>query len=161
VQDVQDHGHTRSEVTERVAAGITNPAAPDAVADETMEEFTMRKMIPVLIASSALACGASYPAPTQRMADAQSAERSARELGAQRQPKAELHLKLAQEQIAAASRLINDGDNERATFVLARAKADAELAVALAREENARAEAQRAVDQANSALPRGANQGAR
>ena len=120
----------------------------------------MRKMCLVLIASCALACGASYPAPTQRMADAQSAERSAREVGAESQPKAELHLKLAQEQIAAANRLIADGDNERATFVLARAKADAELALALAREQNARTEAQRAVDQANSALPRGATQGA-
>lgn len=114
----------------------------------------------MLIASCALACGATYPTPTQPMADAQAAERSAREVGAASNPKAELHLKLAQEQIAAANRLINDGDNERATFVLARAKADAELALALAREQNARTEAQRAVDQANSALPRGANQGA-
>jgi hypothetical protein len=43
--------------------------------------------IPVVCAS----CGASYPAPTQRMADAMSAERGAEEVGANTDPQGQLH----------------------------------------------------------------------
>jgi hypothetical protein len=81
--------------------------------------------LPALLA----ACGGSFPPPTQRMADAQSAERSARELGADAEPRAQLSLKLAQDQITAAQKAITDGDNQRADSLLIRAKADAELAV--------------------------------
>src|SRR5258708_213343 len=45
-------------------------------------------------------CAASLPPPTQRLADAQSAQRSAQELGAVNQPEAQLHLRLAAEQSA-------------------------------------------------------------
>ena len=71
------------------------------------------------------ACGASFPAPTQRMADAQAAERSAREVGANNEPTAQLSLKLAQDQIASAQKVMLEGDNERADSLLIRAKADA------------------------------------
>ena len=83
-----------------------------------------------LCATSALAlgCGASYPSPAQHLADAQSAERSAAELGAANQPKAQLHLQLAHEQIGAANAAIRDGDNERADRLLARARSDADRA---------------------------------
>jgi hypothetical protein len=113
----------------------------------------------VSIASSFVLGCASYPAPTQHMADALAAERSARELGAANQPQGQLHLKLAQEQIAEARNLLARGDHERADFVLSRAKADAELALALAREQGARVEAQRAIEQANTVLSTSANQG--
>jgi len=63
--------------------------------------------------------------------------RAARELGAQQVPKAELHLRLAQEQVEKAKKLAADGDNERANLVLSRAHADAELALALTRESTA------------------------
>jgi hypothetical protein len=79
------------------------------------------------------------------MADAQSAERSARELGADNEPAAKLSLKLAQEQIAQAQKVMADGDNERADSLLIRAKADAELAVAQSREKSARLDGQNAV----------------
>ena len=42
------------------------------------------------------------------------------------------------------------GDNERADYVLIRAKADAELALAQAKEAQARAEAQRTLEQVKS-----------
>jgi len=45
------------------------------------------------------ACGGSFPPPTQRMAEAESAQRSAREVGAADEPSAALSLKLADEQI--------------------------------------------------------------
>ncbi|MEO8800250.1 MAG: DUF4398 domain-containing protein [Polyangiaceae bacterium] len=92
-------------------------------------------------------CGSSYPSPTARMADSESAVRAAQEVGGQSQPQAALHLKLAQEQIDQAKQLMNDGDNQRADFVLMRADADAELAVSLARQETARQQAKQAQDE--------------
>jgi len=91
------------------------------------------------------------------MADAQSAERSAKELGATDEPAAKLSLKLAQEQIALAAKAMTDGDNQRADALLIRAKADAELAVAQAREKNARIETEKAV--ADSAAQKATNVG--
>ena len=98
--------------------------------------------LPALLA----ACGGSFPPPTQRLADAQSAERSARELGADAEPRAQLSLKLAQDQITAAQKAITDGDNQRADSLLIRAKADAELAVAQARLKDSKVEGQKAVE---------------
>jgi hypothetical protein len=60
--------------------------------------------------------------------------RAARELGAQAVPRAQLHLRLAQEQVTQARKLAEDGENERAASLLNRARADAELALALSRE---------------------------
>lgn len=103
----------------------------------------------VLVASmcSALVGCGSYPAPTGRLADSQASVRAAQEVGAQNNPQAALHLKLAQEQVDQAKALISDGENQRAEFVLLRAESDAELAVALAREATARNEAQQALDE--------------
>jgi hypothetical protein len=101
------------------------------------------------------ACGASLPPPTQRLADAQSATRSARELGANSEPAAQLSLKLADEQISQAQQAIAKGDNQRAESLLVRAKADAELAVAQARENGANVAGQIAVE--NSAAQNATN----
>jgi uncharacterized protein (DUF1501 family) len=76
------------------------------------------------------------------MTSAKAAVRSAEELGASGVPAADLHVKLAQEQIAHASKLMEDGENERAKLMLQRAAADAELALALAKEAAARNAAQ-------------------
>ncbi len=91
----------------------------------------------VLCTATALSC-ASAPPPTDRMATAKGGVRSARELGATNVPQAALHVKLAEEQIQLANKLIADGDNERAEAVLQRAAADAEVAVALTHEKRAR-----------------------
>jgi len=109
----------------------------------------------VILTPLFMACGASIPPPTQRMADAQSAERSARELGANSEPAAQLSLKLADEQISQAQKAMSDGDYKRADSLLIRAKADAELAVAQAREKGANVDVQRAVD--NSAAQKNTN----
>ena len=90
------------------------------------------------------ACGSSIPPPSDRLVTAEAALRSARELGAEREPKAALHLKLASEQIDQAKKLMADEDNRRADLVLQRASSDAELAVMLAKENAARAEADKA-----------------
>jgi len=93
-------------------------------------------------------CGSSYPAPTQPLSDAQAADRSAQELGADADPAAKLHLKLAQEQMANAKKLMADGENKKAEALLLRAKADAELALSLAREQKAKGDVQQATEKA-------------
>ncbi len=109
------------------------------------------RAVSVITASTfVMGCGGSYPVPTQRMAEAQSAQRSAQELGADKQPVAQLHLKLAESQIAKANTILKEEDNRRADFMLIRAKADAELALALAREQKSKTEAQQALDKSNA-----------
>jgi hypothetical protein len=102
------------------------------------------------VAPFALGCSASLSEPKQPMSDAESASRSAREVGANEQPAAKLYAKLADEQIAAAKSLIADGQNERASYVLLRARADAELALALAREQAAIDNKAKAVEQSTT-----------
>lgn len=99
-----------------------------------------------VLATMLVACGGGFPAPNERLTNAEAAARSADELGARQEPKAALHLKLAQEQITQAKALIEDGDNRRADFVLQRANADAELSVMLAKEHAARGQAKEAQD---------------
>jgi len=101
-------------------------------------------LLTLLIAAPLLGACASFPPPTQRLADAQSAERSAREVGANDAPAAQLSLKLAQDQIALAQKAMANGDNEQADSLLIRAKMDGELALAQAREKTARVDHQEA-----------------
>ena len=96
-------------------------------------------------AAALTGCG-GFPPPNTHMATAMSSVRAASEVGAEKDPQAALHLKLAQEQLDQAKQLMNDGDNKRADFVLSRAEADAELAVAQAREADMRSQAQAALD---------------
>lgn len=94
----------------------------------------------------AAGCGASSPVPTQKLVEAEAAHRSARELGADRKPAAQLNLKLAEEQISAAKAQIKEGENKRAEYTLLRARADAELALSLAKEIDAKGETGKAVE---------------
>ncbi len=107
----------------------------------------MLNRLTVILAATPLiwACGGGFPEPKQPMADAESASRSAREVGADSQPDAKLQAKLADEQIADAKKAVANGDNERATYLLLRARADAELALALAHEQNAITDKQKAI----------------
>ena len=63
---------------------------------------------------------------------------------------AALHLKLAEEQVQSAKRLIRDNDNKRAEYVLMRAQADAELAIALSHVAVSNVQAGTAVDEARA-----------
>jgi hypothetical protein len=78
------------------------------------------------------------------MANSAASVRAAEEVDAEKTPQAALHLKLAKEEIDQAKALMADGNNKRAEFVLFRADADAELAVALARETTTKADATKA-----------------
>jgi hypothetical protein len=97
-----------------------------------------------------VAC-ASSPAPTKQMADSQSAVRAATELGANSNPEAALHLQLAKDRVDKAQALSRKGDNDSAKRLLEEAKADAELAVTLTREQQAENEAQAAQQRLQSA----------
>jgi len=105
-------------------------------------------------------CGASVPPPTQRMADAQAAHRSAKELGADEIPRAQLSLKLAGDQIVQAERAMAADDNARADSLLIRAQADAELAVAQAREAESTADVKEAVSDSDTQKATNVVQGA-
>lgn len=85
----------------------------------------------------AAGCGASYPPPNDHLASAIAASRSAEEAGARRIPRAALHLKLAEEGIAQVRTMMKSGENQRADSMSLRAVIDAELALALARENAA------------------------
>jgi hypothetical protein len=103
------------------------------------------------IAASLAAGCASHPPPTDHLANAIAATRGAKEAGAPHVPQAALQLKLAEEQIAKARALIADGENERADFMALRATNDAELAVAIARDNAARKRAMEAAATATEA----------
>jgi hypothetical protein len=90
-----------------------------------------------------VACS-SGPQPTERLVSAQAAMRAAKEVGVTGVPQAELHAQLAQEQLEKAQKLIADGENESADRLLRRATADAELALAITREAQAKQAAQQA-----------------
>ena len=93
-----------------------------------------------------MGCGPGIP--TDRIAAAQSAIRAAKEIGGSNAPPAALlHLRFAREGIRQARRLVADGDNARAEWVLQCAEADAELALQLAREMQAREAAQKVLDE--------------
>ena len=97
----------------------------------------MRRCLLVL---ALLGCGGS-PTPVRSLAETRAAIRGAQEMGAPEVPRAALHLKLAQDQLAAAEREIAGGDGDDARPLLMRAKADAELALAYAKSEHTRQEA--------------------
>jgi hypothetical protein len=104
----------------------------------------MRLAILTLVVSFAgvlFGCGGT-PVTPGLMASTQAAIRAAQEVGAERVPKAALHLRYATDQLSEAEALESDGNGERASAVLRRAEADAELALVLTR---AHAEEQDAV----------------
>ncbi len=99
-----------------------------------------------LVAASAVACGGSA-VPQEALTAAQASAKGAEVGGATEDPKAQLHLKLAHEQIEKAKKLIADGDNEEAARVIDRAQADADLALALAQQAKAMRDAKEADEQ--------------
>ncbi len=112
----------------------------------------MTRLFSTMSATALLVLGAcaSYPAPVQQLApEAEAAARTAQESGADADPQAQLHLRLAQEGIARAKQLMADGDNQRADSTVTRARSDAgSWRWAEARTDKARAEAQKALDHA-------------
>lgn len=107
-----------------------------------------RNLVPVLMALGLLgaACGGAPP-PRDQLSAAQASAKGAEVGGAPDEPKAALHLKLAQESIAKAQAAMEDGDNEEAAWLVERAQADADLALILAKEAKARSDTTAAKEQ--------------
>lgn len=97
--------------------------------------------ITVSVLSLSLAACASFPPPSDRLAQAESGTRAAKEIGAADEPTAALHLKMANDQVAEARKMMASGDNAAADAMLRRAQADAELSLQLAREARAKSDA--------------------
>jgi hypothetical protein len=100
-------------------------------------------MIAVLLGMSLSACGGSLPPPNDEWAAAQADVGRAEAGGAPDVPDAKLHLQLAQENLQKSKALIDD-DNSRAASLIAVARVEAQLALSLAK-------AQQATDQAHQA----------
>jgi hypothetical protein len=88
----------------------------------------------LLLGMAVAAAGCASNPPTAKLESSSAAIRAAEEVGATHVPRAALHLQLAKEQSDRANSLIKEHDNDQAEMLLQRAEADAELAVALARE---------------------------
>lgn len=96
-----------------------------------------------MIAVAATTGCASAPLKTEAST---SGIRAAEEVGASKVPRAALHLQLAKEELANAEKLAKQGDRPQAASLLLRAEADAEIAVALSREDSGKKEGQAAID---------------
>ena len=92
-------------------------------------------------------CG-SFPSPVDQLAASQAAVRAAEEAGADRDPEAQLYLKLAKENLDKGKSRMDAEDNEIADRALRKAEADGELARGIARSRAAQADA----DEAKKAL---------
>jgi hypothetical protein len=104
-----------------------------------------RSLAAVAVATCA-ACG-GYTVPPQHVTGAQTAIAAARGGGADADPQAALHLKLAEEQYSGARNLMNQGDGKQADLMLLRSQADAQLAQSLANKTTATAQTQQTVEQ--------------
>ena len=95
-----------------------------------------------------LACGGSE-LPVNHLADAEASIRAAEEVGAQSTPEAALQLKMANDRLTRAQALTAEGENEEAAKLLEEARVSAELALLLARKEDAQARALEAQQRAS------------
>ncbi|MFZ5896168.1 MAG: DUF4398 domain-containing protein [Myxococcota bacterium] len=101
---------------------------------------TSKLLLSSAVFALAAACS-SRNAPPAASADAKAAISAAEAVGAQSEPQAALHLKLARDQTTKADALARDGKDEEARAMIERAKIDAELALVLTRDASVRAQA--------------------
>ena len=85
-----------------------------------------------LVALFSAGCGGAAM-PLDKLTDAKSTVRAAQEAGADSNPQAALHLKMANDELASAQAAINDKAGDRAQLLLNQAQSDADLSLAQAR----------------------------
>ncbi len=114
--------------------------------------MTLRLWIPIAAFVFQGACattkdsGPVVAVPSLGAEDSSGAIRAAEEVGAAHNPEAALHLELAKEQFEHARKLTSADERPASTRLLLRARADADLSLALTRESAAKLEAQAALD---------------
>ncbi|MES1188240.1 MAG: DUF4398 domain-containing protein [Myxococcales bacterium] len=96
-----------------------------------------------LFAMLVVACGGSS-LPPAKVADTQSSISAAAAVGADQNPQAALHLKMARDQLKQAQALLDDNKGDEARLVLERADADAQVALMITREAQANANVRKA-----------------
>ena len=107
----------------------------------------MRPLVLGSLLSGLALAGCARHVPEEQLTNAKASVLAAEQLDAEKVPSAALHVQLAREQISEARMLLKEGQERRASLRLQRASADAELAVALAKEEPVRADAERALQE--------------
>lgn len=115
----------------------------------------MSKAVFRVLGLVALGACASDPKATQHLAESMAAVRGAETAGAAQVPQAALHLKLAQEQITEAQKVMSD-DEERGNALALRAYNDADLALALTREAQSKQKLNGFAEAHPNATPSGA-----
>jgi hypothetical protein len=114
------------------------------VATFRVKEKTMNRFVTTaLFAVSVVACGGSS-LPPAKVVDTESSISAAAAVGADQNPQAALHLKMARDQLKQAQALIDDNKGDEARLVLERADADAQVALMITREAQANANVRKA-----------------
>jgi hypothetical protein len=118
-------------------------------------EDPMSRVVLRVLGLVALGACATDPKSTQHLAESMAAVRGAETAGASQVPEAALHLKLAEEQISQAQKVMDD-DEERGNALALRAYNDADLALALTREAQSKQKAVSFAEAHPNASPSGA-----
>ena len=136
----------------RAHAAVRKRSGRLARHSHVIDGVTMTPWTVICLAAAALMLGCGAPAATltQPLASSRASIHRAESLGASDDPQAAVHLRLAEKQVAEAMDLLERGHGERAAWVLERARSDADLAAALARENRTRARAQEAAERAEA-----------
>ncbi|WP_164011510.1 DUF4398 domain-containing protein [Pyxidicoccus trucidator] len=110
------------------------------------------KLLAALLCLTFVGCAGQrvIPVPTERRVEAEASLKAAEGAGAARVPEAARHLEYARQQLAAAERLLVEGEQEAAELRFRQAEADADLAHALARSVPMEQQARRTTQQAES-----------
>jgi hypothetical protein len=113
--------------------------------------MTRRLWIPIAALVFEGACattnnGPVVAVPSLGAEDSAGAIRAAEEVGAAHSPEAALHLELAKEQFEHARKLTGPEERPASTRLLLRARSDADLSLALTRENTSKLEAQAALE---------------
>lgn len=95
------------------------------------------------VAAFAVGCAGRQELPAN-YAPTRSAISAAEAVGARNEPRAALHLKMAKDQLVRAESYAREGDEHEAALMLDRARTDAELALMVTRELEAKRQAERA-----------------
>ena len=113
----------------------------------------MKTLMLVVAVATLAGCGAATPIPADRLARAQETVTLAESMPATTtDPKALQHLQLAKNQLTHARKLMIDGENEDAKWVLMRAEADAKAALYLANASAAKTDAQQTIESIRQAM---------
>lgn len=89
------------------------------------------------------ACVSGGAVPADKLGRARASVKSAQEMGAERNPTAAAHLRVARDELAAGRKLVIDGEQDKAAIMLLKAEADADLAMNLTRESTAIADVEK------------------